>query len=356
MSRVHRYRTTVPSGPLEDSESALPEPAGREVLLRTLAAGVCHSDVHLHDTVFDLGNGRTLKAGGPGMTLGHEIAGEVVATGPDVRYLAPGTRCAVYPWIGCGRCGLCESGDEHLCARGRVIGIQRDGGFGTHVLVPDARYLFGIGDMDPALACTLGCSGLTAFSALRKLGTMHARDRLLVVGAGGVGLNAVHMAATLFGVRPLVADIKAPQRDAALAAGAESVFDPGAADALEAVLEATGGGAAAAIDFVGSEASSAFAQRSLRKGGLLLVVGLFGGTFSMPLPMIPMLARTIRGSYVGSRDEMAELVELARAGRIAPVPLVRRDASAAAATTALADLREGRVDGRAVLLFTETPP
>lgn len=350
---MHRYRTTSPSGPLEDTESALPAPAGREVLLRTLAAGVCHSDVHLHDTVFDLGNGRTLTAGGPGMTLGHEIAGEVVALGPDAPGPAPGTRCVVYPWIGCGRCGPCAAGDEHLCAKGRVVGIQRDGGFGTHVLVPDASYLFEIGDLDPALACTLGCSGLTAFSALRKLGTLGARDRVLVMGAGGVGLNAVHMAATLFGIRPLVADVKAPKRDAALAAGADAVFDPAAPDALRSVIETTGGGAAAAIDFVGSEASSAFAQRSLRKGGQLLIVGLFGGTFSMPLPMIPMLSRTIRGSYVGSRAEMAELVELARDGRVGPIPLVRHTASAAAATAALADLRAGRVDGRAVLLFPD---
>ncbi len=348
---MRAFRTTTPAGPLETVDVDTPSPSGTEVLLRTLATGVCHSDVHLHDTHFDLGNGKTLAAGQRGMTLGHEIAGTVVATGSGVARVTAGDTCVAYPWIGCGHCGLCAGGMEHLCADGAVLGIQQPGGFADHVLVPHERYLFPIGELPPAHSCTFACSGLTAFSALRKLGAFGHSERLVIIGAGGVGLNAVQMAREVCAVPPIVVDISPEKLNAASAAGASAVVDARAPDALKILRSLTGGGAAAAIDFVGSETSSALAQRSLAKGGKLVIVGLFGGTFTMPLPMIPLLAQTIQGSYVGSLGEMADLMSLARQGRIAPIPISAREASATAAERALDDLRHGRVSGRAVLTY-----
>jgi alcohol dehydrogenase/propanol-preferring alcohol dehydrogenase len=345
------FCTTTPAGPFETVESATPVPAGRQVVLSTVATGVCHSDVHLHDTHFDLGKGKTLPAGQPGMTLGHEIAGTVAAVGRDVRGMAVGDACVAYPWIGCGQCALCVAGDEQLCTAGAVLGIQQPGGFADHVLVPDERYLFPIGDLAPTFACTLACSGLTAFSALRKIGRLTQGDSLVIVGAGGVGLNAVQMAKDLTGARPIVVDISTDKLEAARTAGAAAVLDAKAADAATVLRRLTGGGAAASIDFVGSEATSQLAQRNLRKGGKLVIVGLFGGTFSMPLPMIPLLAQTIHGSYVGRLDEMAELMRLARGGHIRPIPFQTRKASAEAVRRALDELRAGRVTGRTVLTF-----
>ncbi len=348
---MRAFRTTTPAGPLETVDLDTPLPSGSQVLLRTLAAGVCHSDVHLHDTHFDLGNGKSLRAGQPGMILGHEIAGTVVAAGPAVSLVAPGDSVVAYPWIGCGMCALCSGGNEHLCADGAVLGIQQAGGFADHVLVPHERYLFPVGELPPALACTFACAGLTAFSALRKLGTRGAGEPLVIIGAGGVGLHAVQMAREVTGMSPIVVDIAREKLEAATAAGAAHVVFGNQPDAPKKLRVLTRGGAAAAIDFVGSEASSGLAQRSLAKGGTLVIVGLFGGTFTMPLPMIPMLALTIKGSYVGSLAEMAELTGLVRSGRIAPVPVSARPASAAAAECALDDLRHGRVTGRAVLVY-----
>lgn len=345
---MRAFVTAAAGEALEDATLPLPAPAGGEVLLRTRAVGVCHSDVHLHDGHFDLGDGRRLEAGARGLALGHEIVGDVVAVGPDAGGVSPGERRVAYPWIGCGDCALCGGGREHLCDRGRALGVHVNGGFAEYVLVPDARYLFDAGEIDDALACTYACSGLTAYSALKKALPYLDDGPLLLVGLGGVGRNALQIARAAFGIEPLVADIDDDTLAAVRADGVEVAINPSRPDEARAALKAAGR-AAAAIDFVGSEASSRFAQRALAKGGVLVVVGLFGGTFSMPLPLIPMTERVIRGSYVGSLEDMGELMAVVREGRIPPIPVDARDASAEAATRALADLREGRVRGRAVI-------
>ena len=113
------YQTAGPGEPLQRTENDTPVPDGREVLLNTVACGVCHSDIHLHETFFDLDDGKTLSVGGPGMILGHEIFGEVAAVGPNADGSAVGDRRVVYPWIGCGECPACLRGDEQLCTPGR---------------------------------------------------------------------------------------------------------------------------------------------------------------------------------------------------------------------------------------------
>jgi D-arabinose 1-dehydrogenase-like Zn-dependent alcohol dehydrogenase len=129
--------------PLREYRAPRPEPTGSEVLLKVDACGVCHSDLHMWEGFFDLGQGRQLDLR-PSIALpralGHEIAGTVVAVGPDVRDARPGDRRVVFPWIGCGQCARCAAGEEHLCAAQRNLGTRRDGGFGSHVLVPHERY------------------------------------------------------------------------------------------------------------------------------------------------------------------------------------------------------------------------
>ena len=149
------YQLTGYGAPLERLEAARPEPSGDEVLLAVEACGVCHSDLHLADGYFDLGDARRLDlTGGRELpfTLGHEISGVVVACGPRVAGVAIGDRRIVYPWIGCGTCSTCETGEEHLCAAPRALGITRAGGFADHVLVPHARYLFDPGPVAAAPA------------------------------------------------------------------------------------------------------------------------------------------------------------------------------------------------------------
>jgi len=341
------YETTEPGAPLARVERNTPEPSGSQVLLRVLACGVCHSDIHLHDGVFDLGNGKQLDVAQSGQVLGHEILGDVVAVGPEADGVKPGDRRVVYPWIGCGECAACQRGDEHLCTPGKALGITRPGGFADHVLVPHGRYLFDKGPVPDSLAATYACSGLTAYGALNKVGDLGSLDKVVIIGAGGVGMMAIQIAISVFGIEPLVVDIDDEKLAVARQLGVSNTYnstDPGTAREIRKVT----GGAYAVLDFVGAESSVSYGLSCLRKGGKLIVVGLYGGLLSLPIPFIPMNARVIHGSYVGSLQEMGELMALVREGKIAPIDVQERPLSEV--TAALADLKAGKVRGRQVLI------
>lgn len=344
------YQLKAFGAPLELAERATPQPKAAEVLLRVTACGVCHSDLHLRDGYFDLGDGKKLDLGRTvplPRVLGHEIVGEVVAVGPEARGVKRGDRRVVYPWVGCSDCPICARGEEQLCQRPRALGVNLDGGYADHVLVPDSRYLFDFGKLPEERACTYACSGLTAYGALKKVAPLGARDPLLIIGAGGVGLAAARLAKRVTGAAPVVADIDATKRSAAMAAGALAAIDPSADGAVKALVKETGGGVAAAIDFVGVDASARFGWDAMRKGGKLVIVGLFGGALRLPVPMFPLRAVAIQGSYVGSLKEMGELMALVRTGATEPIPVSPRPLDRAEAT--LSDLRAGRIVGRAVL-------
>jgi alcohol dehydrogenase/propanol-preferring alcohol dehydrogenase len=335
--------------PLVAVDHALVPPEGGEVVLRVGSCGVCHSDVHLHDGYFDLGGGARLemaRAMRPPRTLGHEIAGTVVAVGPDAAGVAVGDRRVVYPWIGCGHCTLCTDGLEHLCNAPAALGVHRDGGFADHVRVPHAKYLLSYDGLDEEQACTYACSGLTAYSALRKAGPLATQDPLVIIGAGGVGLSGIRLARHLYGIAPIVVEIDAGKADVARAAGAGEIIDPRADGAAKQLLKATGG-AAAVVDFVGSAQSFTFGFGVLRKAGKLVSVGLLGGAAPVVPALLAMKAVTLIGSYVGSLVEMQEVLEIARAGLLPLLPISPRPLPDA--TDALQALREGRVRGRIVL-------
>ncbi len=335
--------------PLAQALRETPQPAGSEVLVRVGSCGLCHSDVHLHEGYFDLGNGQKLDLSrgiAPPRVLGHEIAGTVVAVGPEASGVKVGDRRVVFPWIGCTVCAQCKSGHEELCAASRALGINRDGGFADHVLVPHPRYLFAYDPLPEEQACTYACSGLTAYGALKKCAPLGAGDTLLIIGAGGVGLSGVRMAAAALGVQPVVAEIDRSKWDLAREAGAASCLDPGDADATKAFMKASGG-AAAVIDFVGAAATFSFGLNALRKGGKLVCVGLFGGAAQVMPATLPLRAVTITGSYVGSLPEMAETMALARQGRLPALPVTTRPL--AEVNEALAALQGGAVRGRTVL-------
>ena len=338
--------------PLQLVETPTPTPTGTEVLLKVHNAGVCHSDVHVHDGYFDLGGGAKLPMANMKLphTLGHEIEGEVVAVGPDVKDVKVGQRFAACPWIGCGKCPACERGEENICVGGpRQLGCSSGvpGGYSTHVLVPHPRYLLDYGKTDPALGAAYMCSGLTAFSAMKKVGKLGRNDQVLVVGVGGVGMMGVQFAKALFGKGPLAADIDDGKLAAAKKAGASATYNTKDPEAAKKLMTDTGGGAYAVVDFVGSEKSFAFASQAVRRGGKVIIVGLFGGAMSMPLPMFPFRAISINGSMVGSLDETREMMKLVRAGKVDPIPFSKRPLSAASQT--LDDLREGKITGRVVL-------
>src|SRR6202034_1611370 len=192
----------------------------------------------------DVTAGRTLP-----FTLGHEIAGVIEQAGEEASDAVIGRRVAVYPWIGCGMCTACLAGEENLCAKPQHLGIAVDGGYATHVLVPHPRYLLDYAPLAPEFAGPLMCSGLTAYSALKRLTVRPERGPVLLVGLGGVGMMGLAIAQGLFREAPLVADIDAAKRQAALAAGAAGAYHPAEPQARKAVMNATGGGGFAAWEF-----------------------------------------------------------------------------------------------------------
>jgi propanol-preferring alcohol dehydrogenase len=349
MTKLHRQSLVAYGQPLCETVVDCPKPRGSEVLVRVERCGVCHSDLHLQDGFFELGGDKRLDITKDRIlpfTLGHEIAGVIERAGEAADGADAGRRVAVYPWIGCGRCTACRTGNENLCSPHHHLGITTDGGFASHVLVPHPRYLLDYAPLSPAFAGMLMCSGLTAYAALKRLVGRAERGPVLLVGVGGVGMMGLALAGALFAVPLLVADIDAAKRNAALAAGAAQAFDPSDPQARREVLTATGG-VLAACDFVGSEKSLQFSTAVLARGGKVVVTGLLGGNFSIAAALIAIKAMTIEGSLTGTLAEARELIDLVRTNGIAPIPTFARPFGQAQA--ALDDLRAGRVVGRTVL-------
>ena len=341
--------------PLRLMERPTPKPAGTEILLKVIAAGVCHSDLHIWDGYYDLGGGKRLKLSDRGvklpLTMGHENVGEVVAVGPDVVGVKIGDRRLVHPWLGCGECAVCRRGDEQLCRTPFSIGVFRSGGYADHLLVPHPRYLFDIGGIAPEKAAPLACSGITTYGALKKVGPLLQEEPVVIIGAGGLGLMCLALHRAMGGKAAIVVDIDPVKRQAARRAGAQAVIDGNAADAAKEIIEATKGGAWAVIDLVGASRTVQLGVDSLVKGGKVIVVGLFGGDITVPTPSLPLRAMTIQGSYVGSLTEMAELLDLVRRKGAPDLPVATRPL--AAVNDALNDLKAGKIIGRVVLTPAE---
>jgi alcohol dehydrogenase len=349
MTPWHRQSLTAYGQPLCETIADCPTPRGSEVLVRVQCCGVCHSDLHLQDGYFSLGGDKRLditKDRPLPFTLGHEIAGVIEAVGNDADSAAIGRRVAIYPWIGCGACPACRVGEENLCAAARHLGVAVDGGFASHVLVPHPRYLLDYAPLPTSFAAMLMCSGLTAYGALKRLVGRADRGPILLVGLGGVGMMGLALARAMFAQPPVIADIDAEKRKAALDAGAALAFDPSDPQARKAVMAATGG-IFSACDFVGSEKSLQFATGVLARGGKVVVTGLLGGNFSIAAAMLAIKAMTIEGSITGTLADAHELLALVRTKNIAPIPTRERPLGQAQA--ALDDLRAGRVVGRTVL-------
>ena len=337
--------------PLRETDLPDATPTGHEVIVAVKAAGVCHSDLHIWEGGYDLGGGKRLMLKDRGvllpMTLGHETAGEILSVGPNVTDRKVGERVLVYPWIGCGVCRVCRDGYENLCMKPRCLGVHCDGGYSDQMVVPHSKYLLPLDGLDPVSVAPYACSGVTTYSALKKLGAVIRQEPVLVIGAGGLGLMCVTILKAMGGKGAVVVDIDARRRAAALEAGALAVVDGSAADALAQVTAALGGPGWAAIDLVGSPQTATLGFDALAKGGKLVMVGLFGGSSPWSLPLIPMKAVTIEGNYTGSLAETRELLDLVRSGAIPKIPIQTRPMSEA--TETLEDLKAGRIVGRVVL-------
>ena len=337
---------------LQELELPTPEPQGTEVLLEVTHCGVCHSDLHIWEGSYDMGGGKYMSLKDRGVVLplamGHEIVGRVSKLGPDATGVAVGDLRIVFPWLGCGICRRCLAEEDNMCVvANRSLGVYRNGGYATHVVAPHPRHLIDLGTLDPAVAATYACSGVTVYSAVRKVLPMAPTEPIVVVGAGGLGLNAIEILKALGHKAIVVVDLNAEKLQSATAAGATAVVDASTAGTTQRILDACGGPVLAVIDLVNGTATAAFAFAALRKGGKLVQVGLFGGEMTLPLPLMPIRALTVQGSYVGNPKELRELVNLAQNGGITPLPITQMPQSNA--NSALQRLRDGKVTGRIVL-------
>lgn len=350
---MHSMQIVEWGKPLASRNAPTPQPEGTQILVRVDACGVCHSDIHIQDGISDLGGGRKVSYAQIGFklphTLGHEIVGTVAAVGPEASGVKVGDKRVVFPWIGCGQCEFCQRGDELLCNNGQSMGVRTPGGYSDYVMVRHPRYLIDYAGIPTELAGTYACSGLTAFSALKKLAHLGPEETVVIIGAGGVGLSAVILAPFVLKAKVVVADIDAKKRGVALKAGAAAAFDNAEKDSAGQLRAATrfGAGAAGAIDFVGAPATAQFGVSAMRRDGMLVIVGLHGGETPFGLLTYPNRILTVRGSFVGSLGEMNELMALVKTGKVPPIPVASRPLDEA--NQVLDDLRAGKIVGRVVL-------
>jgi alcohol dehydrogenase len=350
MALMRRQSLVKFDAPLCETIVDTPKAGAAEVLVRIERCGLCHSDLHIQDGYADLGGGKKLDTT-RGMTLpftlGHEIAGVVDEVGPDVPAGLVGSKKAVFPWIGCGQCRDCKNGDENLCARQRFLGVSVDGGFATHVLVPDAKYLLDYDPLPVNQAATLMCSGVTAYGALKRLVDRPRQRNLLLIGLGGVGMMGLSFAQAMFKQPITVADLSPAARETALKNGAASAYDPSEPDVIKRILKETDGGFDEVVDFAGNEKSMAFAVAVAARGGKVVVSGLMGGQFTLPMVQWVYKRLTVEGFMVGTLAEAHELMALARAGKIKPTPM--REEPMGDVQKWIDELRAGHVVGRIVL-------
>ena len=312
---MRAVRLTGWQSPPELCDVPDPTPGPGEILLRVGGAGLCHSDLHLMH--WPAG---TLPYDLP-FTLGHEVTGTVVELGPGADGFRVGDAVVVYgPW-GCGVCRRCGRGEEHLCERAsetreRGCGLGRDGGLADYLVVPSSRLLVALGDLDPVKAAPLADAGLTPYHAIRRaLPHLQPGTSAIVIGIGGLGHVAVQLLRALSAATVVAVDVRAAALEVALHAGAHTALI--ADDAIDAELRrAVGpGGAGLVIDCVGSDATLALAGAAVAPGGHVAIIGMAGGTFPMRRGGVAMETPVVISNW-GTRAELAEVVALARAGRI----------------------------------------
>ncbi|HVR43013.1 MAG TPA: alcohol dehydrogenase catalytic domain-containing protein [Thermoanaerobaculia bacterium] len=313
--RLNAIRT-----PLEDARLREPDPGRGEIVVEIRAAGICHSDLHYRD---DAGRAR------PPLTPGHEVAGVISAVGPEAGGWMTGDRVAIH----------------YLLENGEMIGKERDGGWAEAIVVPAGNAVGVPAEVALDHAAVMMCSTATAWHAL-KLSELRPDESLGILGFGGLGVSAAQLAA-LLGVRRIVAvDVIGSKLRVAERWGAMGV------DARSGELSRSLHGLDVVLDFAGDAPTTLCALRALGRGGRLVVVGINLRSLEIdPYADLLVPERRLIGSSDHTRDELVELLELAREGRLDLSPAITRTVPLAAAVIddVLDDLRRGTHHFRTVI-------
>ena len=329
----------------EVAEVPVPEPQGSEVLVEVDAAGLCRTDLHIMSSA-------------PGaypytlpFTLGHESAGRVAALGPDASGIDIGDPVVVYARWGCGTCWQCANGRDNACVRTAKgphgAGLGRDGGLADYLLVPSARYLVPAPGLDPVRAAPLADAALTSYHAVKlSLSQLHPESTAVVLGVGGLGHMAVQVLKAITAARVVAVDLRDAALEMARAAGADLTLSADGLTPERVRAETDPNGASVVLDFVGNGTTLALAAASVAQGGDVTFVGRGGGELRVAPGLIP-YETTVRMPTWGTVAELAEVVELAAAGKIHSEAEVH---DLEDAVSAYGRLRRGEVLGRAVVL------
>lgn len=344
-------RITGPNEPIQVNEVPLPKPSANQVLVKVKSAGVCHSDLHLWEGGYDMGDGVFMKVTDRGVkypvTPGHEIVGTISEMGQGVTGYSVGDEVLVYPWIGCGQCPACKDENENLCDTPRSLGVFQDGGYAESVLVPHYKYLVKTNGVNSDAATSLACSALTAYTAVKKANANHP-EYLMIIGAGGLGLMGVQIAKAITKSKILCVDLDDKKLETAKDLGADFVLNSKSPDIQQQITSICNNkGADSVIDFVNAPPTAKLAFSVLRKRGNLVLVGLFGGSIELQLVTVPLKSIIIQGAYTGNYKDMVELVNLARQGVINPI--ISKHYALSDSHAALEDLKERRILGRSVI-------
>ncbi len=344
-------RIPGPNQPLEVIDLDTPSPQENQVVVKVKAVGVCHSDLHLWEGGYDLGDGQFMKVTDRGVkypvTPGHEIAGTVEEIGSNVKDYSKGDEVLVYPWIGCGECPACKVGNENLCDAPQSLGVFQDGGYSDFALVPHYKYLAKLSGVNPEAATSLACSGLTAYNAIKKA-NVNSPEFLVIIGAGGLGLMGVQIAHAITNAKIICVDLDDKKLETAKEMGADYVVNSKDTETSQKIISICNEkGADSVVDFVNAPPTAKLGLSVLRKRGNLVLVGLFGGSLELSLVTIPLKSITIQGAYTGNYNDMVELLDLTRKGTINPI--ITKHYSLSEANTALEDLKARKILGRAVI-------
>ena len=304
---MESIRIVEPGQPLRAFDLPTPEPGPDEIVIDVHRAGICHTDAH-----YRAGTGKTNLP----VTPGHEIAGVVSAIGANVRDVSVGQRVAMHYLFYCGTCERCRLYGEQFCSEGGMIGKERDGGYAQQVVVPAANAVPIPDEVSSDVAAIMMCSTATAYHALR-LGNLQPGESVAVLGFGGLGVSAVQLARALGASQVYAVDVVPEKLKLGESFGAIPL-DARETPVHKAILGATDGkGVNVAVEFTGNEKVAHGGLRSLAPGGRLMIVAinLRSLTFD-PFSDLLVRERRIIGCSDHTRQELVELLELARTGKI----------------------------------------
>jgi len=337
-----RAATVVAFGkPLELREWPVPVPGPNEILVKTEACGVCHTDLHAADGDWPL-------KPTPPFIPGHEAIGIVVAMGESVTSVKMGERVGV-PWLyaACGHCEYCLTAHEPVCATAKFGGYTQNGGFAPY-LIANPDYVAHIPDgLDAKQAAPLICAGITTYKGIKETEAKPGQW-IVISGCGGLGHLGIQYAKAM-GLLVCAVDIDDGKLALAKKLGADVIVNAKQGDPVALVQKATGGGAHGVL--ITAPSLPAFKQgvEMTRKTGTCVLVGLPPGEFPVPLFDVVANCVTIRGSFVGNREDMAEALDFAARGKVtADIELQPLDAI----NDVFSRLAKGKVAGRVVLDFS----